>query len=127
MLPGRVVTVRTMAGLAQDKQSIGRACEARGVDMESAAIGTAAARHGIPFFVLRSISDLAEEDLPLGLSLLCQPATMLRGVWAVVTTPVVWPAFNRLRRQKNVASARLTQFFETFFLLLSETQRADEH
>ena len=74
-----------------------------------------AARHGIPFCVIRSISDRLEEDLPFDLNLFRRAGTFLQGVWAVATTPGTWPGFNRLRRQKNVASARLAQFFEIFF------------
>ncbi len=115
ILSGRLVTVWNIVWLAQDKQAIGRAFEASSLDMESAAIGTSAAQHGIPFFVVRSVSDRVEEDLPLDLNLFCQPGTFLQGVWAVAKTPGIWPALNRLRRQKNVASAQLTRFFENFF------------
>jgi len=122
VIPGRMVTVRTMVCLAREKQSIGRACESSGLDMESAAIGSVAAQHGIPFVVVRSISDLVDEDVPRDVGLLCRTATFHRGVWAVVTAPRLWGALNRLRQQKNVASARLTRFFETFFLRLSDVR-----
>ncbi len=115
VLSGRLVTVRNIVWLARDKQAIGRAFEASSLDVESAAVGISAAQRGIPFFVVRSVSDRVEEDLPLDLNLFCQPGTFLQGAWAVATTPWTWPAFNRLRRQKNVASAKLTRFFETFF------------
>ena len=115
VLSGRLITVEKIVWLARDKQAIGRAFGASSLDMESAAIGIMAARHGIPFFVVRSVSDRVEEDLPLDLNLFCRPGTFMQGVWAVAKSPGIWPAFNRLRRQKNVASARLTQFFETFF------------
>lgn len=115
VLSGRLVTVGHIVWLAGDKQALGRAFEASSLDMESAAIGTVAARRGIPFFVVRSVSDRVEEDLPLDLNLFCRAGTFLQGVWTVATTPGLWPGLNRLRRQKNVASARLTQFFETFF------------
>ena len=115
VLAGRLVTVRNIVWLAGDKQAIGRAFAANSLDMESAAIGMTAARRGIPFCVIRSVSDRMEEDLPLDLNLFCRTGTFLRGVWAVAKTPGIWPAFNRLRRQKNVASARLTHFFGTFF------------
>ena len=115
VLSGRLVTVGNIVWLARDKQAIGLAFEASSLDMESAAIGTVAARRGIPFFVVRSVSDRVEEDLPLDLNLFCRSSTFLQGVWAVAQTPGIGPAFNRLRRQKNVASTRLTQFFATFF------------
>ena len=83
--------------------------------MESAAIGSMAARHGIPFCVIRSVSDRLDEDFPFDLNLFRRAGTFVQGVWAVATTPGTWSGFNRLRRQKNVASARLAQFFEIFF------------
>lgn len=114
VLSGRLVTVENIVWLARDKQAIGRAFEASSLDMESAAIGTMAARRDIPFFVVRSVSDRAEEDLPLDLNPFCRADTFLKGAWTVAATPGLWPRINRLRRQKNVASASLTQFFETF-------------
>ena len=115
VLSGRLVTVENIIWLARDKQAIGRAFEASSLDMESAAIGTLAAQRGIPFVVVRSVSDRVEEDLPLDLNLFRRTDTFLQGAWTVATTPGLWSRINRLRRQKNVASARLTQFFETFF------------
>lgn len=115
VLSGRLVTVGNIVWLARDKQAIGRAFAADSLDMESAAIGTMAARQGIPFFVVRSVSDLVDEDLPPDLNLFCRTGTFVQGVLAVAAAPGMWPVFNRLRRQKNVASAKLTQFFESFF------------
>ena len=114
VLSGRLVTAGNIVWVARDKQAIGRAFEASSLDMESAAIGTMAARRDIPFVVVRSVSDLVEEDLPLDLNLFCRRGTFLQGVWTVVTTPGLWSKINRLRRQKNVASASLTRFFEAF-------------
>ena len=115
VLSGRLVTVENVVWLARDKLAIGRAFEASSLDMESAAIGSMAARHGIPFCVIRSVSDRLEEDLPFDLNLFRRAGTFVQGAWAVVTTPGKWSGVNRLRRQKNVASARLAQFFEIFF------------
>ena len=114
VLSGRLVTAGNIVWLARDKQAIGRTFEASSLDMESAAIGTMAAQRGIPFIVVRSVSDLVGEDLPLDLNLFCRRGTFLQGVWTVATTPGLWSKINRLRRQKNVASASLTRFFETF-------------
>lgn len=115
VLSGRLVTVRNIVWLARDKWAIGRAFEANSLDMESAAIGSMAARHGIPFCVVRSVSDLLEEDLPFDLNLFRRPGTFVQGMWAVATTPGKWSGLNRLRRQKNAASVRLAGFFEIFF------------
>jgi len=115
VLSGRLVTVGNIVWSARDKRAIGRTFDASSLDMESAAIGSMAARHGIPFCVIRSVSDRLEEDLPFDLNLFRRAGTFVQGVWAVATTPGKWSGFNRLRRQKNAASARLAQFFEIFF------------
>lgn len=115
ILSGRLITVENIVWLARDKLAIGRAFQASSLDMESAAIGSMAARHDIPFCVIRSVSDRLEEDLPFDLNLFRRAGTFVQGVWAVATTPGIWSGFKRLRRQKNVASARLAQFFEIFF------------
>ena len=115
LIEGRLVTVGKMVWLAEEKQVIGRACDASSLDMESAVIGAAAMRYRVPFVVVRAISDLVDETLPLDLNLFCRPATFLRGAWTVLTTPRTWPALYRLHRQQTVASCRLTRFFTMFF------------
>ncbi|MXX11557.1 MAG: hypothetical protein F4Z68_09290 [Nitrospira sp. SB0667_bin_9] len=115
VLSGRLVTVGSIVWLTRDKLAIGRTFESSSLDMESAAIGSMAALHGIPFCVTRSVSDRLEEDLPFDLNLFRRAGTFAQGVWAVAATPGKWSGFNQLRRQKNVASARLSQFFEIFF------------
>ena len=115
LIEGRLVTVGKMVWLAEEKQVIGRACDASSLDMESAVIGAAAMHHRVPFVVVRAVSDLVDETLPLDLNLFCRPATFLRGTWTVLTTPRTWPALYRLYRQQSVASCRLTRFFTMFF------------
>ena len=119
-MEGRLVTVGKMVWLAEEKQVIGRAWDAGSLDMESAVIGAAAMHDRVPFVVVRAISDLVDESLPLDLNLFCRPATFLRGSWTVLTTPRTWPALYRLHRQQTVASCRLTRFFTMFFQSTSE-------
>ncbi|MEO1191425.1 MAG: phosphorylase [Pseudomonadota bacterium] len=49
---------------AAEKQALGHASGALGVDMESHAVARVALRHGLPFLVVRACSDTAEQDLP---------------------------------------------------------------
>ena len=119
-MEGRVVTVGKMVWLAEEKQVIGCACDASSLDMESAVIGAAAMHDRVPFVVVRAISDLVDETLPLDLNLFCRPTMFLRGAWTVLTTPRTWPALYRLHRQQTVASWRLTRFFTMFFQSVSE-------
>lgn len=119
------MTVGKIVWLAAEKQVIGRACDASSLDMESAVIGAAAMHDRVPFVVVRAISDLVDETLPLDLNLFCRPTTFLRGAWTVLTTPRTWPALHRLYRQQIVASCRLTRFFTMFFQSASEHTQAE--
>ena len=125
LVEGRLVTVGKMVWLAEEKQLVGRAYDASSLDMESAVIGAAAMHYHVPFVVVRAISDLVDETLPLDLNLFCRPATFLLGTWTVLTTPRTWPALYRLHRQQNVASFRLTRFFSMFFQSASENTQAE--
>ena len=49
---------------AADKQALRVATGAAGVDMESAAAGAFAAQRGVPFVILRAVSDTIDRDLP---------------------------------------------------------------
>lgn len=49
---------------AQEKQALFAATGAQALDLESGAVARVAARHGLPFAVLRAICDPAERDLP---------------------------------------------------------------
>lgn len=126
LIEGRLVSVGKMVWRAEEKQWVGRACDASSLDMESAVIGTAAMHDRVPFVVVRAVSDLVDETLPLDLNLFCRPATFLSGAWTVLTTPRTWPALYRLHRQQKVASFRLTRFFTMFFQSASEYTQAED-
>jgi adenosylhomocysteine nucleosidase len=54
----------SIVGSAAEKTELFATTRAAAVDMESGAVARVAARHGIPFAVLRAICDPAERDLP---------------------------------------------------------------
>lgn len=105
---GPVVSVPEVVCRAEDKQSLGRATGATAVDMESMALARVARERAVPFMVLRTVSDLAGEDLPLDFNLFLRPSGWLRGTLDLIRHPSSLIGLNRLRRQSNLAADRLT-------------------
>lgn len=112
---GRFVSVPRVVCQAREKDTYRAASGAVGLDMESAAIGAVARQGGIPFLVVRGVSDLVDEDLPLDFNMVLHPAAHLWDLLASVSRPSTWQGIARLRRQSVVASAVLTKFFGHFF------------
>jgi len=105
---GPVVSLSTVLCRAVDKQRLSRQTGAIAVDMESAAIAEVARTHGVPFAVVRTVSDVADEDLPLDFNVFLKPWGWVRGIGAVILTPSSLAGLNRLRRQSRLAAERLT-------------------
>lgn len=111
---GSVVSVSTVVCRAADKQSMGRATGALALDMESAALGTVASAQGVPFAVLRTISDIAGEDLPVDFNAFLAPSGWVQGVAAVIMAPSSLIGLNRLRRQSRLAADRLMAVYAAY-------------
>ena len=105
---GPLVSLATVVCRAVDKQHVSRLAGAIALDMESAAIGSAALAHGVPFAVLRTVSDLAGEDLPLDFNVFLKPWGWLQGMGAMLLAPSSFLGVNRLRRQTGFAAGQLT-------------------
>ena len=105
---GAVLSVSTVICGAAEKQRLARLTGAIAVDMESAALGTAALAKGVPFAVCRTVSDIATEDLPLNFNLFLMRSGWMRGIAAIVMRPSSLMGLNRLRRQSRLAADRLT-------------------
>ncbi len=112
---GRLVTCSHIVGEASEKSKIAVRTEAVAIDMESAVLGCVAQQRGIPFIVVRTISDLVDEDLPLDFNLFLRRQTWVRGVGQVLQRPGSLLLIPRLRRQMLEASEKLTEFFIEFF------------
>jgi adenosylhomocysteine nucleosidase len=111
---GRFVTIPGVVWRAEDKRRLAAGTGAIGLDMESAALGRAAADAQVPFVVVRAVSDLVDEDLPIDFDLFFNRAGWLRGGVLCLTRPSVLIGLNRLRRQTDVASGHIGRFFERF-------------
>lgn len=101
---GTAVTARAIASSPSDKARLARLV-AKGpaaVDLESAGWAESAEQLGVPFVILRGVSDTAGETLPLDFELLRDGEGSLdrrRVLWAACRRPTVWPALWRLRRR----------------------------
>lgn len=105
---GSVVSLSTVLCGSVEKEHLGRLSGAIALDMESAAIGNVARAQGVPFAVIRTVSDVAREDLPLDFNAFLAPWGWLRGVGAMLIRPSSLIGLNRLRRQSRLAAERLT-------------------
>jgi hypothetical protein len=90
---GTLVTVREVAATAEAKAALFASTSAVAVDMESSVILAHAAGAGCPTLVVRGVSDVASENVPLELIDLMAPEGTLRPVraLALLTRPRVLP------------------------------------
>ncbi|HET8720476.1 MAG TPA: hypothetical protein VFM24_00505 [Nitrospira sp.] len=105
---GPLVSLSTVLCRAIEKRNLSRATGAVALDMESAALGKVAQAHGIPFGVVRTVSDAADEDLPLDFNAFLKPLGWVRGIAAMLMKPSSLSGLNRLRSQTRLAAERLT-------------------
>ncbi len=117
---GSFVTVPRILWRAADKRAMAERTGAIGLDMESAALAAAAAERQVPFAIIRSVSDLVDETLPVDFNLFLRPAGWLSGIAACAAAPSCVAGFLRLRAQMRTASGTMTRFFERFVDELAE-------
>jgi len=108
---GTVVSSGTVVWQAEEKRRLQRVTEATALDMESAAIAAVAEEHCVPVVIVRTFSDLIDEDLPLDFNLFLRPTGWLKGMQAILIHPSSFAGLNRLRKQSRVAADRLTEWF----------------
>ena len=111
---GTVVSSGTVVWQAEEKRRLRRATEATGLDMESAALAAVARERGLPMAIVRTVSDLVDEDLPLDFNLFLRPTGWIKGLQALISCPSSVAGLNRLRRQSRVAADRLTEWFQCY-------------
>ena len=111
---GTVVSSGTVVWQAEEKRRLQRATEATGLDMESAALAAVAQKRGLPMAIVRTVSDLADEDLPLDFNLFLRPTGWIKGMQAIIVRPSSLVGLNRLRKQSRVAADRLTEWFHHY-------------
>ena len=96
---GRFVSTDRIIGSAREKRRFALSTQAIGLDMESSALATQAQRAKVPFVIIRSVSDLLEEDLPLDFNLFLRPTGWLKGIGTVLAAPSCLLGLGRLRTE----------------------------
>ncbi|MEO8327929.1 MAG: hypothetical protein ABI618_18925, partial [Nitrospirota bacterium] len=76
--------------------------------------------HGLPFLIVRAISDGIDEDLPVDFNMFLKPFGWVGGVALVLSTPRCWKGLFRLYRNSKQAGIQLSKFFELFFAVVSQ-------
>ena len=111
---GTIVSGPTVVWQAEGKRRLRRLTDATGLDMESAALASVARERGVPMAIVRTVSDLVDEDLPLDFNLFLRPTGWMKGIWALIRHPTGFVGLNRLRAQSRVAADRLTEWFQYY-------------
>src|SRR5262249_49142368 len=107
---------------AAAKRDMGQRSGALAVDMESYGIGQAAAQHHLPFAVLRTIFDTADDNLALPITT-CFTSDGSLQPWRLlgylVNHPGLWRQLPHWWWTSYVAGRHLQRWLQYFFLLLS--------
>ena len=117
---GPVATVTRVLCRADEKRALAVASGAIAVDMESAAIAQAAAAVGVPFLLVRAVSDRVGDDLPMDFNLWLTPGGRVRAFIQSVRQPSVLRALFRMKRQVEQGSQNLTRFFLSWLHMLDQ-------
>ncbi|MFO0778137.1 MAG: hypothetical protein U0223_11110 [Nitrospira sp.] len=117
---GRFVSTAHVIGSAMEKRAVAEKTEAIGLDMESAALAIEANRARTPFIIIRTASDLLDEDLPLDFNLFLRPTGWLKGIASILAAPSCLLGLVRLRRQSMIAAEALTVFFRHYAAAMAQ-------
>ena len=120
---GTVVSSGTVVWQAEEKHRLRRLTDATGLDMESAAVAAVAQERGVPMVIVRTVSDLVDEDLPIDFNLFLRPTGWIKGMQALISRPSSVVGLNRLRKQSRVAADRLTEWFQHYAKTMIESPR----
>jgi adenosylhomocysteine nucleosidase len=120
---GTVVSAGTVVWQAEEKHRLRLLTDATGLDMESAAVAAVAQERGVPMVIVRTVSDLVDEDLPLDFNLFLRPTGWIKGMQALISRPASVVGLNRLRKQSGVAADRLTEWFQHYAETMIESPR----
>ena len=123
---GTVVSSETVVWQAQEKRRLRGQTDGTGLDMESAAVAAVAHERGLPMVIVRTVSDLVDEDLPLDFNLFLRPTGWIKGMQAVIGSPSTIEGLNRLRKQSRVAADGLTAWFRCYANTDTESPRLPE-
>lgn len=113
-----MVTSDSMVLRASDKQGIYHRTGAAALDMEAYAAAEACDIRGVPFLVVKGVSDTADQDLPDEVEALAGPASLANRLGIIVSRPGLWPQLWRLRNNSLKAGDNLGDVIGTMLLRL---------
>jgi adenosylhomocysteine nucleosidase len=126
MRTGVAVTVEDIVCASGEKQRLAKSVsegELAVVDMESSAVARVCAEQHLPFLIVRAVSDLFDEDLPLDFNR-CRSAEGRVSTFKVMLAAAARPAAVRglleLSRRSKICAGRLADFVEQFGGLVGE-------
>jgi adenosylhomocysteine nucleosidase len=121
---GSAVTAHQILWQAASKRALASSLgtnEIAFVDMESTAIADVCAGRGLPFLIIRSISDLLDEDLPLDFNQYRNhegrvvPGKVLN---AALLRPAAFRGLLELRKRSRLCAGRMAEFVERLVPLI---------
>jgi adenosylhomocysteine nucleosidase len=106
---GRVLSVPTLIGSSEEKETLGRVHQAAAVDMETAAVARLCRKRDVSFGCVRVILDDLQTPLSSRLVSLVSGGRVspLRALTALVCAPSLGVEFRRLARQSRFAAEQL--------------------
>jgi len=122
---GTLITFMSVAG-AQQKATLAQAYSAQAVDMEAAAVATAARAHGIPFTATKVISDGLDFDMPETSRFINSNGQFQTARFAafVALRPWRWPRVATLARNSSKAAAALARHLKNSHPALQDVTEA---
>ncbi|GAB7027635.1 phosphorylase family protein [Geotalea toluenoxydans] len=111
------ITTLEITGKSELAKALPENCPYPALEMESAAVASAAAETGIPFAAMRAISDAAEEELGFSLEEFTDSEMNIKMTKILVTVakkPWIIPQLLRLARNSNAAGKSLAIGVEAF-------------
>ena len=120
----RFHTAARVIARAEEKYQLGVSADA--VEMESFEVLRVAAANGVPAVAIRAISDVASEDLPLGVNGIFTDegqVSISRVVGQVARHPQSIPSLVKFGQQSKLAAESLTRFLDRYVgTLVKRTQ-----
>ncbi len=111
---GNIISVNRVAGTVNSKREL-RDRGGNGVEMEAAGVALAATRLGVPFYCIRSVSDLAGEEFAVDFNAVRDVNgrfQVSRIIAAALRKPLTsFPALMRLAGNARIAARSLGDFF----------------
>ena len=125
---GSVYTANKVICTANEKKKLAEklGIEPNGVvDMESSTVAETCKTHRIPFLIIRTVSDLYEEDLPLDFNKCVTDRgdlSLPRVLVHLLANPKAVPGMIELKKRNSSCSKNLKNFLEPFLKNFSDTK-----